>query len=95
MYMTTLKTDKSRPVPGFGNPKCYAHGLLACSVRKSGEPGHQSIIELVGCGRGKKSNFVSVKKSSFQERGAKKTLGTSSLAGNILRVSTWKTKPAR
>ncbi len=85
--MTTLKTDKSRPVPGFGNPKCYARGLTGCCVKISGEHWvSESIIELVERGRGKKSNFVSVKKSSFQERGAKKTLGTSSLTGNILCV---------
>ena len=85
--MTTSKINRTKSVPGFGNPKCYARELGGCCVQMSGEHWvSESILGLVEHGRGKVSKAVSVTKSSSQERGVKRSLGIASLTGKILCV---------
>jgi hypothetical protein len=79
------RIDKTKPVPGFANPRCYASGLAGCCRQINGEHWvSRSIIELVEYGRGKCSKGVSVRKSRQEERGESKSLGVASLTGNIL-----------
>ncbi len=36
-YMKTLRMDKSKSIPGFANPRCYARPLGGCCRQMSGE----------------------------------------------------------
>ncbi len=83
--MPAVKRDRTKPIPGFSNPKCYARALGGCCIQMSGEhPIPKAILELIDQELGEKSLSVDVRNMAFQRRGTVQTIGIGSLESKIL-----------
>ena len=73
-----------KPIPGFSNPRCYAHALKGCSPKMSGEhPVSKAILKRVHH-EFTESDLVEVKNMAFQLRGASEMFSVGVLESKIL-----------
>lgn len=83
--MKILKIDKSKSIPGFANPKCYARALGGCCRQMSGEhPVSRALLKRVDQELGDLSNEVEVRNLAFQPRDVPQRFGVGSLESKIL-----------
>ena len=85
--MEPAKLDRTKPVPGFKNPKCFARSLGGCCVKINLE--HyvsEGILKLIHGRFGEETDIVPVQNLAFQPRNVLEEKGIGSLTAHILCV---------
>jgi len=77
-------SNRTKTVPGFANPKCYARALKGCSVQMSGENAiSKAILKRINQ-EYTESPGVEIKNMAFQPKDTPQSFGVGSLESKIL-----------
>ena len=80
-------SNRTKPIPGFGNPSCYARALGGCCRQMSGEhPLSRALLERIDQELGELSKAVEIRNLAFQPRNVSQRIGIGSLESKILCV---------